>query len=208
MVLPRHFVNLLDSMKSMNPAEAMSKRSSCWNSMIVQALPKERGSQSCKGFSSNLWSDVAFDHWPTHMCDRALRRAYLMTGQECLRATAQPRRDEDRVHVLMLPRSPALLHWPLPPLWCSSIFEEFPVHLSLDPFCSACAKTLRKRPSGFFEEGAGITQASAGKWNVSCAYFPRVKRRGPMCLCGRTAPVSGGSSCVLSSNFGAHEIRS
>ena len=48
-----------------------------------------------------------FDHWPTHKCNRALRRAYLVTGrQECLRATAQSYRDED-----VLLRSSALLHW-------------------------------------------------------------------------------------------------
>ena len=29
-----------------------------------------------KGFSSHLWSDVAFHHWPTHMNNGALRRAY------------------------------------------------------------------------------------------------------------------------------------
>ena len=118
LVLPRYLVNLLDSMKSMNPAEAMSRRSSCWNSMIVQGLPKERSSQSCKGFSSHLWSGVAFDHWPTHKCNRALRRPYLMTGrQECLRAIVQSRRDEDRARALVLPRSSAFHHWPLPPLW-------------------------------------------------------------------------------------------
>ena len=33
--------------------------------MIVQGPPKERSSQYCRGFSSNLWLGVAFDHWPT-----------------------------------------------------------------------------------------------------------------------------------------------
>ena len=112
----------------------MSKRSSCWYSMIVQGPPKERGSQSCRGCSSHLWSDVAFDHWSTQKCNRVLRRAYQMTGrQECLPVIAQPRRDEDRARILVLPRSSALLHWPIPPLWGSWIFEEFPVHRSLDP---------------------------------------------------------------------------
>ena len=45
--------------------------------------------------------------------NRALRRAYQMTGgQECLRAIAQSRRAEDRVHILVLLRSSALHHWP------------------------------------------------------------------------------------------------
>ena len=103
--------------------------------MKVQGPPKERSSQSCKRCSTHLLSDVAFDHWPTHKCNRALRRAYLMTRrQEYLRVIALSRRDEDRVHFLVLPRSSALLHWPLPPLRVFWIFEEFPVHLSLDPF--------------------------------------------------------------------------
>ena len=120
--------------------------SSCWYSMIVQGPPKERGSQSCRGCSSHLWSDVAFDHWSTHKCNRVLRRAYQMTGrQECLPVIAQPRRDEDRARILVLPRSSALLHWPIPPSWGSWFFEEFPVHRSLDPCCSARARTLRSR---------------------------------------------------------------
>ena len=81
---------------------------------VVQGPPGER---SCQ--------DVAFDHWPTHK-----RGAFLMTGrQECFRATAQSRRDEDRALSLVLPRSSALSQWPSPPLWGSSIVEEFPVHV-------------------------------------------------------------------------------
>ena len=71
---------------------------------------------------------MAVDHWPIHECIRALRRAYLFTGrQACLRVTAQSRRDGDRVHTLVLLRASALSHWPLPPLWVSCIFEDFPV---------------------------------------------------------------------------------
>ena len=93
----RYFANVLDAMN--NPAEAMSRKSSCWNSMIVQGPPEERSSQFCRGCSSHLWSDVAFDYWLTHNCNRALCRAYLMTGrQECLLATEQSRRDEDRTY--------------------------------------------------------------------------------------------------------------
>ena len=106
---------------------------------------QERGSQSCRGFSSHLWSDVAFDQWSTHECNRALRRAYQMTGrQECLRAVAKSRRDEDRARKLVLPPSSALLHWPSPPLRGFWIFEEFPVHLRFDPLCLAFAR-LRSR---------------------------------------------------------------
>ena len=94
----RYFANVLDAMNN-KPAEAMSRKSSCWNSMTVQGPPKERSSQSCRRFSSHLRSDVALDHWLTHNCNRALRRAYLMTGrQECLRATEQSRWGEDRTY--------------------------------------------------------------------------------------------------------------
>ena len=102
---------------------------------VVQGPPGERSSQSCIGFSSHLLPDVAFDHWPTHKCNRALRGAFLMTGlQECFRATAQSRRDEDRALILVLPRSSALSQRPSPPLWSSWISAEFPVHVSLDLF--------------------------------------------------------------------------
>ena len=84
---------------------------------IVQGPPKKSSSQSCKGFSSHLWSNVTFDHRATHKCNRALRRAYLMTRrQECLRVIAQSRIDEYGAHTLVLPRLSALLHLPVPPL--------------------------------------------------------------------------------------------
>ena len=108
---------------------------------------KGTSSQSCTGCSSIfVWSKCGFfDHWHTHTCIRSLRRAYLLKGrQACHRAIALSR-DEDREHLLMLPRSFALLHWPKPPLWGSWIFEEFPVHLTLDPFCSACVQKLPSR---------------------------------------------------------------
>ena len=45
----------------------------------------------------------SFDHWSTHKCIRALRKACLMTGrQACLRATAQSRGDGDRERTLVL----------------------------------------------------------------------------------------------------------
>ena len=91
---------------------------------------REQSSPSCIGFSSHLWSDVAFDCWPTHRYIRALRRVFLITGwQACLRVFAPSRRDEDGVHILVLPRSFALLHRPSPPLWGSWIFGEFPLVL-------------------------------------------------------------------------------
>ena len=141
----------------------MSRRSSCWYSMIVQAPSQGRGSQSCRGFSSHLWSDVAFDQWSTHECNRA-----LLTGrQECLRVVAKSRLDEDRARKLVLPRSSALLHWPSPPLRRFWIFEEFPSSPALRSFvlsiCIDAPESITNSPSsGFVQEAAGITQASAG----------------------------------------------
>ena len=95
---------------------------------------------------SHPWSVVAFDHWPTHRYIRVLRRVCLMTGRQVHhRAFAPSRRDQDREHFLVLPRSFALLHRPLP-LWGSWTFEGFSVRLSLNPFCSACALMLWNRP--------------------------------------------------------------
>ena len=66
---------------------------------LVLELDDSPGTETGKVFrlakkmSSHLWSDVAFDHWPTHKCIHALHSAYQMTGrQACLRATAQARR--------------------------------------------------------------------------------------------------------------------
>ena len=86
-----------------------------------------------------------------------------MTGrQECLRATAQSRRGEDRAYILVLPCSSALLHWPLPPLW---VLDLRRASRSSDLLLSMCIDApesiTNSRSSGFVEEGAGITQASA-----------------------------------------------
>ena len=54
--------------------EATSRRSSCWNSMIVQGLPEERSLASI--FLPIFWTDVAFDRWPTPTFFSALRRVF------------------------------------------------------------------------------------------------------------------------------------
>ena len=130
----------------------------------IQGPPKERGSLSCRGCSSHLWSDVAFDHWSTQKCNRVLRRAYQMTGrQECLPVVAQPRRDEDRARILVLPHSSALLHWPILPLWGSWILRRVSSSPELGSMllstCTDAQESITNpRSSGFVEEGAGITQ--------------------------------------------------
>ena len=71
-----------------NPAEAMPRRSSWWNSMTVRRICFP--SLVRCAFGPLAHSRV----WP---CDRALRRAYQTGPQECLRVVGQSRSDEDRV---------------------------------------------------------------------------------------------------------------
>ena len=69
----------------MNPAEAMSRRSSCWNSMIVQGPPKERSSRSCKRCSSifgQMWLSTT----------GPLISVTVLFAEECLRVIAESRR--------------------------------------------------------------------------------------------------------------------
>ena len=159
-----HFAVLLDSKRySMTPAVTMYKANLRWSLTTTPGHQQARNYPFCIRSSSHSWSDVAFDHWSNRMRNRVLRRPCLMSGRQvCPRITPLVRRDQDRKHIPALPRSIALRHWPIPPLWGSWIFEEFPVRLSSSPFCSACALMLRNLPRilcllDFFEKGAGIT---------------------------------------------------
>ena len=114
-------------------ADAMSRRSSGWNSMIVQELPQERSSRFCRRFAFRFGSDVARDHWATHMWNCVLCQACRGTlRQECLRATAQWRKYEDHAQRLVL------LHSSGPPLAVTSI-------QSSSPSCSTYAQKLQSR---------------------------------------------------------------
>ena len=54
---------------------------------------------SCRGFSSSIWSGVAFDRWPTHRYIHVLCRAFqVIELQACLRVIALWRRDQYRKH--------------------------------------------------------------------------------------------------------------
>ena len=113
---------------------------------------------SCTDFFHS-WSDVTFDHWSTHRYNRVLHRACLTEGlQACLRVFAPSRRGQGHEQKLVLPRSLTLPQWPLPQLWSSWILAEYPVQLSSNRFCSACAPMLWNLPRilahlFFFEEG-------------------------------------------------------
>ena len=67
----------------------------------------------CSDVEDELALDVGFDHRPTHMNNRVLRRVCLMTGrQACHRVFAPSRRDQGRERILVLPRLFAPLRWP------------------------------------------------------------------------------------------------
>ena len=71
-------------------ADAMSRWSSCWYSMIVQELPKGLSSKSCRRFASRFGLDAARDRWATRTCYRALCKTCPGTiRQEYSRAAAQ-----------------------------------------------------------------------------------------------------------------------
>ena len=165
--------------------------------------------------SSHLWSHVAFDRWPTQWNIRALRRACPMTGrQACPRVTALSRRDQDREDKLVLPRLFALPHWQLLPLWVSWIFRGFPVRLSSNPFCSACIdapeSTANSRSSGFFQRGCRHYPCFGRRVKRGLIWVFELKdifRQAPRFLRAHPSWCKV-SSCGLSSNFGAHGLRS
>ena len=101
----RHFALLLDlKMFLMSPAVAMQKTSWRQNLTTIPGQQEVRNLPSCMNVSSLVWSTVAFDRWPTHTCNRALRRALQAMGlQACPRVTALLRRDQDRKHFPVLP---------------------------------------------------------------------------------------------------------
>ena len=71
----RHFVNLLDSKKySMSLAETMWKTNLRWSLTTILGKQQERNFPSCTELFSHLGSDVALDHWSTHVNNRALHR--------------------------------------------------------------------------------------------------------------------------------------
>ena len=112
--IPCCIANLLDVMT--NPAEAMPRRSSWWNSMTVRRICFP--SLVRCAFGPLAHSRV----WP---CDRALRRAYQTGPQECLRVVGQSRSDEDRV-----PSSPELRSFVLG--MCTNAPSRLPIPALLD----------------------------------------------------------------------------
>ena len=100
----------------------------------------------CIKSSYLVWLGAASHRWSIHKYIRVLRRVFqVIELHACPCVIALSRRDKDRERILVLPRSSAILHWSLPPLW-GWISAESPVLLSLNPFCSACASMLQSQP--------------------------------------------------------------
>ena len=148
----RHFVSLLDSESYlMSPAGTMQKTNLRWSLTAIPGQQHKRNFPSCKEIFSHAWSDVAFDHRPTHRQNRALHRLCQTTGrQACHRVFAPSRRDQDRERLPVLPHLVALLHWLQSPWWCSWIFEASPFWQNSNHFCSACMLKLPNLPRIFF----------------------------------------------------------
>ena len=107
---------LLDSTKNHQtcPAVTMGKtnlRSSWRNLSLILVRQLARNFPSCTQCCSLVWSDVAFDHWPTRMNTCVLRTVFQATElQACHRVFAPSRGDQDRERViLLLPHLFALL---------------------------------------------------------------------------------------------------
>ena len=75
-----HFVDLLDPNKClMSPAETTWRMNLRQNLMIILGQKEIRHFPSCIACSFILWSDVAFDQWPTRELDRALQQSLPST---------------------------------------------------------------------------------------------------------------------------------
>ena len=142
----RHVVNLLESKKYlMSPAETMWRTNLSWYLVAITGPQQARNFPSCRELSSHFWSNVAFDRWPTHRYIRALRRACQITRQvsssNCT-VTKRSRSGTNTCASSLVCTSPLAVT----SVVGSWIFEGFPVRLSSNPFCSACALMLQNRP--------------------------------------------------------------
>ena len=172
LVLPRYFVNFLDSMKSMNPAEVMSKRS--WLLDLDDRPETTKRTKFCLAqppfpILGQMWLLTA-----GRLTNVTVLCAELTWRQECLRATAQSRRDEDRAHIHMC--LVVRLHFSfffrqkgafttvmefldLRRVSFSPELESFLLSMCTD----AADSITNSHSSDFSEEGPGITQASAAE---------------------------------------------
>ena len=119
---------------------------------------------------------MAFDRWPTHKCNRALRRACLVTKrQECFRATAPSRRAQGRERIPCASSFVCTSHLAVRSvvgfLHFGKVSSSAELWSSLPSMCiEAQESTANSRSAGFFEDGAGFTQTSEGEKNVALSF--------------------------------------
>ena len=115
---------------------------------------------------------MVFGHWSTHMNIRVLRRDCLTTGlQACPRGSAP-----EEVKVVNVLALPSLAFHTVVGFWTpessssSAEFRSFLLNMCTDP-----ESTTNFLSSGFFEDGAGSDQTSAGEKNValSLSFFAK-----------------------------------
>ena len=160
-----------------SPVVAMWRTDWYQNLTTIQGQQEVRSFRFCMGSSSLVLSGVVFDHWSTHGYIRVLHRAFqVIELQACHRVFAPSRRAQDRERLLVLPRPSTLSHWPSPSSWSSWIFEGFPVHLSLSPFCSTCAliRSHRRIPGNRSQDWPVLSRTRLGDVFLNL-------RNGPTC---------------------------
>ena len=113
----RHFVVLLDlkGYYQMCPAVTMLRTNLRWswrNLSTILGQVWARNFPYCTDFPFFGQLCVVFDHWPTYMNIRALRRACPTTGvQACPQGFVQSRRAQGRERKVLLPHLFALHQW-------------------------------------------------------------------------------------------------
>ena len=170
-------------------------------------------SYDTESFCHPRWGKV-IDHRSTHIRD--LRRVvWVKELPAYIRGASLSRINPILWRALSLPLLFALLHWLSQPLSNCLRVLRFPIRLSSDPFCSACAWMLRKQqqiifPSVLFQMALGH-QISVGERNVVSYSFSELIdtfRQSPRISAGASLLSLSVSSWDLSSNFGAYGLRS
>ena len=193
-----HFVLWLDLMKSHQTCPAVTKlktylHSSWRNLLTILGQRSVHGFPCCTGFFCHCWSNVVSDHRSTNVHIRVLRRVCPATGLlACPQGFVPTRRAQGRGPTLLLPHLFALLHWQWKPLWSFWILEPFPVQLSSDLSCLACALMLWNPPQILFPRVSSemvlvitkllkVSGMRLRSFLWACGHFSPC----PMHLCGR-----------------------
>ena len=124
--------------------------------MVVLELPKKRSSRLCRRSASRFGSVVARDHWATHKCHRVHSKA-------CQRPIRQEEFSNENMKIMHL-RFFIRLDLSIGRHHCYGGSGSPELKSFLLNVCTEAPESITNcRSSGFVEEGAGITQASAGE---------------------------------------------